>query len=363
MMRIKANRLRWLTVVAVAACATDGPTSSELVDQRSEWVTPPSAAIISTPCPSSAPTGFATVFCFNYTSIPGTWHGFIVGSSIAPTPPAVFGQLRDEYVLVSPTGLTRIPPNGPVDVTQPEYTFQSEFNGTVWNDVFRFVTPAGQPAQLLTLYVVKRVITNTPCPLNVPTGYTAVFCFNFTSAPGVWHGFIVGNSIPPVPPATLGQLGAEYVLVSPQGLTRIPPNSSVDVTQGQYTFQPEFNGTNWFNVLRFVTSAYAAPQQLTLAVLTRALTPAMQVQTIASLVSQLNVQGTLNGGQANALSSQLQTAIARLSSGNTGPAVNALQAFVNHVSALMSGNNPVLSFAEGQRLIDEANAVIARVTP
>ena len=363
MSRITSRRLRWLTVVAIAACAPDGPTSSERAFQPSKWIGSPNAAINSTPCPSSAPVGFATVFCFNFTSIPGVWHGFIVGSSIAPTPPALDGQLRDEYVLVSPTGLTRIPANTPPDVNQAQYTFESEFNGTTWSDVLRFVTPAGQPAQQLTIFVVKRVIANTPCPPTVPPGYTTVFCFNFTSIPGVWHGFLVGNSIAPVAPSTVGELSAEYVLASPRGLTPIPPGSVVDVTQGQYTFESEFNGTAWFDVLRFVTSANAAPQQLTLAVLKRALTPALQVQSITALISQLVVQGPVNGGQAIALSSQLQTAIANLNSGKTAPAVNALQAFVNHVSALMSGSNPVLSAAEGQQLIDEANAVIARVTP
>lgn len=109
-------------------------------------------------CPPSAPSGFATVSCFSFTTIPGTWHGFVVGNSIPPVPPALVGQLSAEYVLLSPTGLTRIPANTPPDVNQAQYTFESEFNGTNHLDVLRIVTPATQPAQQILVNVVKPVV-------------------------------------------------------------------------------------------------------------------------------------------------------------------------------------------------------------
>jgi hypothetical protein len=109
-------------------------------------------------CPPSAPTGFATVACFSFTTIPGVTHGFFVGSSITLVPSV--GLLSADYVLLSPTGFTKLPPSTPMDVNQAQYLFQPELNETtgVWSDVLRIVSPANQPAQQITINVVKPMI-------------------------------------------------------------------------------------------------------------------------------------------------------------------------------------------------------------
>ena len=60
---------------------------------------------------------------------------------------------------MSPTGLSRLPLSAVVDVFQATYAFESEFNGVIWNDVLRVLTPADRPAQTLTIAVAKRPLT------------------------------------------------------------------------------------------------------------------------------------------------------------------------------------------------------------
>ena len=69
----------------------------------------------------------------------------------------------------------------------------------------------------------------------------------------------------------------------------------------------------------------------------------------------LATAGSLNNGQANALTSPLQKAENYLSAGNAKGAINQLQAFISNAKLLISG---VLTSAQGQPLIDAANAVI-----
>ena len=206
---------------------------------------------------------------------------------------------------------------------------------------------------------VADISASVACPPAVPAGYQLVACFDFTTIPGVWHGFIVGNSLPPIPP---GQLSAEYVLVSPTGFERIPPNTIVDVNTASHTFQSEFNGVTSFDVLRIVSPAGQPAQTFTIIVIKRALTPALQAAAIASLISALEASGELNGGQANSLARKLQNAIDKLNAGREAAAAAMLNAFVNEVNALMSGFDPILSSLSGQDLIDAANAVIERLS-
>jgi hypothetical protein len=82
-------------------------------------------------------------------------------------------------------------------------------------------------------------------------------------------------------------------------------------------------------------------------------------QAIQNLIVQ--VQGLvppLNQGQANGLIAKLNQAILQLNNGNPNTAVNQLNAFINQVNAFMSGNNPILTQAQGQPLIDAAQAII-----
>ena len=197
--------------------------------------------------------------------------------------------------------------------------------------------------------------TVIPCPPAVPAGYTLVYCFDFDLIPGVWHGFIVHS------PTTPGALSHDYLLISPTGFQYIVPGTPLNHSVSSYTFQPEFNGTTWYDVVRIILSDLAPAERVTIAVARRALTPAVQTTAIVTQVNQLQASGVLSGGQAASLTQKLEAIIARLDAGNTTPAVNQLVAFVNQVLSLVSDG--VLNAAQGQALIDAATAVIARLTP
>jgi hypothetical protein len=76
-------------------------------------------------------------------------------------------------------------------------------------------------------------------------------------------------------------------------------------------------------------------------------------------VQSLIAQGALSQGHGNALIAKLDGAIKQLEKGNTKTAVNELQAFINQVNSFMTSTPPILMPAEGQPLVDAANAIIA----
>jgi len=86
-----------------------------------------------------------------------------------------------------------------------------------------------------------------------------------------------------------------------------------------------------------------------------ALAPAT-IEDLIDEVGDLVTAGVLNQGQGNALITKLNGAINKLNQGNTNAAINILQAFINQVSAFI--NTGILSSAEGQPLIDAAQAII-----
>ena len=112
---------------------------------------------------------------------------------------------------------------------------------------------------------------------------------------------------------------------------------------------------------RFAGSGVASVRitSLTVTVQGTVATPPEQVQRIVDQVDLLRTSGTLGQGQANSLTQKLRRAIALLNAGKTTPAGSILNAFINAVTALMSGSKPVLTPGQGQPLIDAANAVIA----
>ena len=195
------------------------------------------------------------------------------------------------------------------------------------------------------------------CPPSVPAGYTLVYCFDFDFVPGVWHGFIVHS------PGLPNALTHDYLLISPTTFGYVVPGTVLDVTKSNYTFQPEFNGTVWYDVVRLMLSNQLPPQRITLAVARRVLTPQLQVSGLSQQVNALATAGTLSTGNANALNQKLLAAIAALNLGDAVTATNNLTAFMNQVRAMMSGGSPRLTPAQGQALIDAAQAVIARITP
>lgn len=84
------------------------------------------------------------------------------------------------------------------------------------------------------------------------------------------------------------------------------------------------------------------------------------IPALISNVQALVTSGVLNNGQGNALLVKLEHSMQHLDSGRVTPAVNGLGAFVNQVNAFISAD--VLTSAEGQPLIDAANALIALLT-
>jgi hypothetical protein len=57
--------------------------------------------------------------------------------------------------------------------------------------------------------------------------------------------------------------------------------------------------------------------------------------------------------------SKLEGALKQLEKCKTNTAENELQAFINQVDSLMNSTPPILTPAEGQPLIEAANAIIA----
>lgn len=140
--------------VLVAGCDSQPVSPPDVV---------PSADLIgalSPGCPlAPLPPGAQVVACFYTILQPGVWHGFYLGQSVAqPTgyPDGSYSRTRlnHDYVLAVPVGYTRWGPSDPVapggaDLNKSLYAFQTEFNGTVWNDILRLFAPAdGDPQQV-----------------------------------------------------------------------------------------------------------------------------------------------------------------------------------------------------------------------
>lgn len=85
-------------------------------------------------------------------------------------------------------------------------------------------------------------------------------------------------------------------------------------------------------------------------------TPPSLVGDLIGAVLDLLEGGVLGAGNANALIVKLEGAISQLEKGNTGPAVNKIEAFVNQVQALMQSGE--LTAEQGQPLIDAATEII-----
>jgi len=87
--------------------------------------------------------------------------------------------------------------------------------------------------------------------------------------------------------------------------------------------------------------------------------PVQLIDTLVSNVQALVDNGVLNNGQVNALLIKLQDAIEHISDGQPNTAMNDLQAFINEVNDYIGEN--ILTSAEGQQLISEANTEISQL--
>jgi hypothetical protein len=86
-------------------------------------------------------------------------------------------------------------------------------------------------------------------------------------------------------------------------------------------------------------------------------TPEAAIQDLVDQVAALKGAGVLNNGQANALTTKLTGALAKLAQGNTTAAVDRLTSFTTQVADLVATG--VIPAADGQALIGLAQLVIA----
>jgi len=85
-------------------------------------------------------------------------------------------------------------------------------------------------------------------------------------------------------------------------------------------------------------------------------TPVERINDLIAKVQALKAAGVLNKGQANALIVKLQAAKKNIDNGNINAAINELGAFINQVNAFV--NVGILTVAQGEELVDAANAII-----
>jgi predicted extracellular nuclease len=86
------------------------------------------------------------------------------------------------------------------------------------------------------------------------------------------------------------------------------------------------------------------------------LTTEQEVNELIDAVQKLIDNGTLNGGQGNALISKLENVLAKLAKGNTNAASNQLGAFINQVEDFV--NDGILTADQGDALIKPASALV-----
>ena len=86
------------------------------------------------------------------------------------------------------------------------------------------------------------------------------------------------------------------------------------------------------------------------------ISPDEAIEDAAEAVAALVADGTLDDGEARALTSKLEAAQHQLDKGNAKPAANILGAFINQVEAMVSSGR--LTAEEAKPLIDSANAAI-----
>jgi hypothetical protein len=143
---------------------------------------------------------------FNFNASPGVWHGFVLAAS---------AQNRTLVTEITPLDL--VPAQIERSVIQPEW------NGTTWSDVVRLNTRPQDP--MLGINLRAYDVSALPVALS----------FDTTLTPGVLHGFSLGAS---------SQNRGFVVEVTPlSGIAGILTNY----------IAPEFDGTNWNDVLRLQT--------------------------------------------------------------------------------------------------------------
>jgi hypothetical protein len=129
-----------------------------------------------------------------------------------------------------------------------------------------------------------------------------------------------------------------------------PPTSSA--SPARYTPNANFNGADSFSYKANDGMADSTVATVSLTVISAA----SQINQMVADVQALVDSGTLNGGRGNALITKLGNAQNDVTSGQTSQAISMLHALINQLNSFISTG--VLTSAEGQPLIDAANAAI-----
>jgi hypothetical protein len=104
--------------------------------------------------------------------------------------------------------------------------------------------------------------TSSACPLAaVPANATVHLCFTATLQPGTWHVWPLERSLDQSAGLVFdrARLNRSYYVASPSNFVRWgttdPLEPPASLPQNVFAIQPEFNGSEWFDVARFHASA------------------------------------------------------------------------------------------------------------
>ena len=154
--------------------------------------------------------GWPKVFESTLNLEPGIWHGYMVVES---------ASVGGYVIEINPQGAGEFGDRVEYAIMQPEFPTDT------WWDVLRIQIPVEQATM-----EAEVIIYQTPSDLPVAAEYELV------AEPGVWHGLGVG----------LSKEGGAYVV-------EVTPTTSDDPAWlYRYTLQPEFDGTNWNDVVRLM---------------------------------------------------------------------------------------------------------------
>jgi hypothetical protein len=206
------------------------------------------------------------------------------------------------------------------------------------------------------------------CPPAIPQGYTLHNCFNFQPINGVWHGFVLEHSREQPPETANGafvrtRLNWDYLLVTPAGYYRLEAGGEIApaVARDYMAFQAEYNGSEWFDVVRVMRGIGTRTGPITIAVVKRPQTVATKTDDLLRAVTSHRKLTILSPTQADALSTTLRTARRQFEEGEATAAVASYQQFIQQVRALLRASPPVLSPLQGEPLVRGAEEILARI--
>ncbi|NDB95355.1 MAG: DUF5011 domain-containing protein [Verrucomicrobia bacterium] len=215
------NGTAWYDVLRIAAPANQGQDLDVRVRvfkiSGNSGTTPNDAAVIRS----------HAAFAANLD--PGIWHGWVLGST-----------RTDAAYLVKVT-----PDSGAINrsVLLEKVVVQSEYNGSIWQDVLRIMSPTNQatlPVQVRVFQVAPRQPDDNPATL---ASISQIRSMTANFDPGIWHGY------------ALAQASPDRAYVSK--ITPLPSEILAPPLE-KVVFQSEWNGSVWNDVLRVMSPSSSA---------------------------------------------------------------------------------------------------------